>query len=184
MLLPLQLLCLDKNYHDKLIQVAQKYVGTVEVSYNRSKQINKWNIDAGANLGSSWCMSSLYGMHKETSESLKVKNPLKRTASCSEQLKYANLIGSGLKVIKTSLIGKVKIQRADIFIQKHGSFSERDIGKNWLGHCGICDEQKKKNEVDTYEGNTNSRKTRESKGKDGYWKLTRNINSFLALIRT
>ena len=165
----------------KAVEVAYRYKGHTEVKYNRSPVIDRWTKLARYPLGSSWCMIAVWNWYEEASKELKVKNPLQRTASCSGQLKYANMIGSGLRVIKTSMIGLKSLQKGDIFIMKHGKFSERDIGKLWAGHTGLIVTDKGKSNI-TIEGNTNSKKTRESKGKDGVWQLERLERTYIAVL--
>lgn len=137
----------------------------------------------GYKLGSSWCMIAVWNWYEEASKCLKVKNPLQKTASCSGQLKYANMIGSGLRVIKTNMIGLNTLEKGDVFIIKHGQFSERDIGRLWAGHTGLIVKDKGKSNI-TIEGNTSQKKTRESKGRDGVWQLERQEREYIAIIRS
>lgn len=166
----------------KVYEYSIQFTGHLERSYNRSSLIDKWNKQAGARLGSSWCMSFVHSMYKETADGLKTRNPLLRTASCSNQLRYANMIGSKLQVIPMSLLGKMKIKQGDIGIMKHGQFSEKDIGKSWAGHTFLI-EKDSLNWFLTNEGNTNRGLTRESKGIDGVYKLKRQKKTILAIIR-
>lgn len=159
------------------IEVCKKYVGHKEITYNRSPLIDKWNKQAGAKIGSSWCMSAVYGIHIE----YYVKPLLYRTASCSKQLQVQNKLGTHYRVIKTSLIGGYKIKKGSIFIMKHGKFSEKNIGTIWNGHTGYIEDDYG-GYVSTYEGNTNKRLTRESKGLDGFYKLSRNKRTFIAIL--
>lgn len=171
------MVCLYSPLQSQSLINAQKYIGHTELKYNRSPLIDKWNKQAGAKAGSSWCMSFVYGIHLETYS----KPILYRTASCSRQLQVSNKIGSKVRVIKTSLIGSYKLKAGSIFIIKQGKFSEKNIGTIWNGHTGYID-------LDcgdmciTIEGNTNRRLTRESKGRDGVWKLKRNKRTFIAIL--
>jgi len=159
------------------IDICKKYVGQVETSYNRSPLIDKWNLQAGARLGSSWCMSAVYGIHLE----VYTRPLLYRTASCAKQLQVQNKLGTHYRVIKTTMLGNYKLKANSIFIMKHGIFSEKDIGTIFNGHTGYI-ENDNNGIVTTYEGNTNKRLTRESKGRDGFWKLQRKKRTFLAVL--
>lgn len=147
---------------------------------NRSKEIDEWNIKAGAPVGSYWCMAFVYNMVKKVYDAFEIKNPLKKTPSVSQQLRYANLIGSGLKVIQTRKIG-IKAKKGDIFCIKSGDDHDSDIGKLWSGHTGFCKTNQASNgKVDTREGNTN--KAGSSNG-DRVADRTRKVSEFLATIR-
>jgi len=157
------------------LNIANKFIGLKESGNNRGFWIDKFNYTVGNKYGSAWCMAFVYYCINETYK----PNPLKRTGSVSNQLKYANCIGSGLQVIKTSLIGNTKLLPNDIFCIKHGNTSENDIGKLWLGHTGFIKLDLGKT-VQTVEGNTNKAGSREGQFVlDKY----RDKIQFLAVIR-
>ncbi len=125
--------------------------------YNRGEQIDRMNKRAGAALGSSWCMSTVYYCYDVAAARLGVQNPLLRTASVSQQLRYAALKGSTMDVIpirgvKGAAEGYT-LRRGDIMIWKRTGGTARDIGRLWPGHTGIGLSQEGRY-VRTIEGNT------------------------------
>ncbi len=66
---------------DALLAAARATLGTKEEGgKNRGHQIDGWNRDAGAALGSPWCAAWVYGMHKVAAALLGIPNPCPRTA--------------------------------------------------------------------------------------------------------
>ena len=158
---------------------AESYLYVREKPANRSPQIDYFNKTAGAALGSYWCMSFVYTVYNEASKLQGVKNPLLRTASVSNQLKYAKRLGSKLKVINYKGFGLKTAKVGDIGCMKSGTFGIEDIGKLWSGHTFlVLSEQYDK--FLTIEGNTNYLGSRNG---DRVAKKSRNKNSVLALIR-
>ena len=123
-------------------------------------------------------MDFVYYCYNQASKVLKIKNKLYKTSSCSEQLKFANCFGSGLKVIKFTYFGKTPIKYG-IGIFKHKYRSIDDIGKYWNGHTGIYLKQLNQDTFLFIEGNTNSKGSREggASSKDGVYIKKRNINN-------
>jgi hypothetical protein len=182
------LLLLPWQLPSDVISTARKYLYVRETYYhgqpiNRSPDIDRWTRKVGLSVpknphapGYYWCMIYVWNMFEEAVH----PNPLMRTASVSEQLRYANKIGSGLTVIKMSQIGTGDLlRRGDIFCIKEGIFSDQDIGHLWPGHTGLTEEESG-GYAKTIEGNTNKSGSRNG---DRVAEKTRDINSFIAIIR-
>lgn len=153
--------------------------------YNRSPEIDRMNRSAGAPVGSSWCMASVVDAFMRAARALGVKSPLLRTPSCSQQLKYANAIGSGLEVIPISdLIGSssARLPRGAVMIMKSGGGSDRDIGRLWPGHTGINLQQNADGTIRTVEGNTSSGRSGSQRDGGGQYVRTRRLRTWLAAI--
>ena len=174
---------------DKAFEVAKITKAVEGKVQNRGVMVDIINQRAGMTKpksaltqGWQWCMSFIYYCYDEASRKLKVRNPLMKTPSCSRQLKFAKLVGSGLKVINMRSIGasKIEIKQGDIGIHKSGTMRETDIGNSWNGHTFICFKKLPNGKVSTREGNTNSAGSRE--GNSTAWK-ERSIDYFLAIIR-
>lgn len=154
-----------------------------EIRPNRSPEIDKVCVEAGAPVGSYWCEASRYSAHNRSAKRLGVRNPYMRTASVARQLAYAKSIGSGLKVIPMSrnpLSGKYpQLKPGDTFSMKHGGGTPRDIGRIWNGHTGIIVEDRG-DYVVTIEGNGN---VAGSRNGDRVIKRTRRKSELLAAIR-
>lgn len=145
---------------------------------NRSPEIDRFNLIAGAPVGSYWCMSFVYYCVNAAAKQLEIKNPLLRTASVSKQLRYANLIGSKLRVLK-NMIG-LELQNGDIFCIKTGTWTDRDIGKIWSGHTGFIFNKARNDIHYTIEGNTNKAGSRNG---DRVAIRKRLITEYIAIIR-
>ena len=102
-------------------------------------------------------MAFAYSIYKKAYAEVGLPCPLKRTGSVSMQLRFANSIGSGLRVIHVRKIGAIATMKSgDLLAMKSGRSSERDIGKFWLGHIGIFARQESGGRLTTIEGNTSS----------------------------
>ena len=97
------------------------------------------------------------------------------------QLKYANMIGSGVSVYKGNMIG-LRYAPGDIFCIKEGKMNfDRDIGKLWNGHTGIVEyEANNGRTVHTVQGNTNAAGSRNG---DRVAEKDMNTGLILAVIR-
>jgi len=68
-------------YVNALLVAARATLGVHEEGgKNRGPHVDEWNKDVGAALGSSWCASWCYGMHKIASRAVGVVNICPRTA--------------------------------------------------------------------------------------------------------
>lgn len=179
MLLLFIMVCLHLELHSQSLynvakDTALSYNGIREVSYNYSPIIKRFN----GNSKRSWCMDFVYYCYDASSKVLKIKNKLSKTSSCSQQLKYANCIGSGMNVIKFTSFGKITIKYG-IGIFKHKYRSLNDIGKMWTGHAGIFLKVINSNTFQFIEGNTNNKGTREGgfNSNDGIFIKNRDINN-------
>ena len=153
--------------------------------YNRSPEIDLMNRTAGVPVGSSWCMASVYTSYAKAARALGIRNPLKRTASCSQQLAYAKSIGSGLRVTPISkLIGSstLRLARGAVMIMKSGGGSDRDIGRLWPGHTGLYLNQDRSGLVRTVEGNTSSGSRGSQRDGSGQFVRLRRLRAWLAAI--
>lgn len=134
-----------------------QFVGHREVTANRSPLIDAWNRNAGAPVGSYWCASLCYSGFAISAQELGVRNPLLRTASVSQQLRYCKGYGSGCEIIKPNHYGGTELCTGDIGCIKSGKrYGESDIGKIWNGHMYTVREQPEPNIAGTVEGNTSA----------------------------
>lgn len=169
----------------RALEIFESYIGQRETrGYNRSPIIDRWNRIAGVPLGSSYCEAAAYSMFDSAARELNVPNPFTRTASCSRQLKYAAMIGSGLEVIPISRVigGRADIQRGDHMIHRRGGGSEREIGTLFLGHAGIADTVVGST-LYTVEANTSPGTRGSQRNGDGVWDRARPLDWWLAAIR-
>lgn len=153
--------------------------------YNRSPEIDRFNRLAGAPLGSSWCESAQFAGYELAARALGIDNPLMRTPSVSQQLRYAKMIGSGLEVIPISkLIGAstIKVKRGDCLMARRGGGTDRHIGQLWLGHAGTAIRQEGKN-IRSIEGNTSPGTRGSQRDGDGMHLRTRAATFWLAIVR-
>lgn len=176
----LQLELQSQSLYKEAKDTALTYKGIHETSYNYSSIIARFN----GNTKRSWCMDFVYYCFKSASKASGKKNKLLKTSSCSYQLKYANCIGSGLKVITFKNFGKINVNTG-IGIFKHGNININDIGKFWQGHTGILLRKIDNNTFEFIEGNTNSKGSREGglNSLDGVYIKKRNVfNTNLPLL--
>lgn len=153
--------------------------------YNRSPEIDRFNRIAGARMGDSWCESAQYSAYELAARALGVKNPLMRTPSVSQQLRYAKMVGSGLEVIPISrLIGvsSVKVMRGDCLMARRGGGTDRHIGQLWPGHAGTAISQHERN-IRSIEGNTSPGNRGSQRDGDGMHIRTRPASFWLAIVR-
>ena len=176
----------SKTNIDLIVDTSKKYTFVRELLINgqwsnKGKEVNEFNRTAGNAIGSYWCMAYVFSMFKKVYTYLNLHNPLLRTGRCSEQLKYAKYIGSGLTVVSTRNIG-IHSEVGDVFINKEdGVLDDRYIGLDFSGHTGIClTKSDSKGRVQTIEGNTNNGGSRNG---NGVYIRNRNIHNMLALIR-
>lgn len=139
---------------------ALKYLYVREAKPNRGYEVDAFNESVGNARASPWCMAFVYFCYQRTYDYFKIKNPLLKTGRVATQLRYAAQFGSGMKVYKTDMIGKVCVGKGSIFCLKAGKFGDRDIGRDWNGHTGICIKDNGST-IETVEGNTNSAGGRE-----------------------
>lgn len=126
-------------------------------------------------------MAFAYSIYKKAYAEVGLPCPLKRTGSVSMQLRFANSIGSGLRVIHVRKIGAIATMKSgDLLAMKSGRSSERDIGKFWLGHIGIFARQESGGRLTTIEGNTSSGNRGSQRDGGGVYRRTRSINFWLA----
>lgn len=100
-------------------------------------------------------------MYEKAARALGTSSPLKRTASCWQQLAYASSYGSRLTVIPVgSCYGKPKLMAGDIFIMRADHRTDPElIGQASNGHTGMVMSDRGASE-DGVEGNTNKRGSR------------------------
>jgi hypothetical protein len=68
-----------------IVAVASEYAGVTEVGpNNRGAQIDKWNLAAGAGVGSPWCASFVYHVLQVAG----FKQKIAGAASCNNLVKY------------------------------------------------------------------------------------------------
>lgn len=127
-------------------------------------------------------MSFVYSMYGKAATALGAKNPLARTASVSQQLKFANSYGSGLNVIPIKGVygaaASYTPHSGDILCWKRRGGSKNDIGKLWPGHTGLAISRSGLHLL-TIEGNTG----RSFADGDGCYKKWRPVKNILAVIR-
>lgn len=129
--------------NDKIIEVARKYVGTVETGRNSGPVIDLWLHAVGARPGDPWCAAFAWGMLDEAARKLGLANPQRPTASVHWLWRTAHTRAKTGKPVPGS-----------IFCIDHGG------GK---GHCGIVvgELPGKEPGIRTIEGNTNAAGERE-----------------------
>lgn len=172
--MPLQLVS-SAQLADKSLEIAKTQIGVKEQGNNRGLVVSQYIKTGGGTDGQSWCMYFVYWCYNEASKLLKIKNPLQRTGSCSQQLRYAKSLYSGIKVIEAdNMYFNAKIKSGAIAIFKKGTASSNDIGKLWLGHTGIVEKQIDKQTFQLIEGNTNQAGSRNG---DGVYPKIRKINN-------
>ena len=132
-------------FHAELLTAARATVGTVEEGgKNRGHQIDGWNRDVGAALGSPWCAAWVYGMHKVAAASLGIVNECPRTAGA---LKLWHLAPERAR--------RPIAAPGDVFVLDTG-----DPGG--FGHVGIVETVAPDGlTITTIEGNTNEAGSRE-----------------------
>lgn len=155
--------------------------------YNRSPDIDRWNRTAGVPLASSYCEAFGFACFEFAARALNVRNPFKRTASVSQQLKYAAMIGSGLQVIPISTVvgaSRIPLKRGDALMAKtSGSRSDRDIGNLWPGHRGTALGEQVGTTVRSIEANTSPGVRGSQRDGDGVHKRNRPLRYWLAAVR-
>jgi len=111
-----------------------RYVGTKEVTPNRSPLIDFWERRFGLR-GQNWCMIFAWTMEDMAADAYGYKNPLLKTGLCCEQLRYANRIGVPLRVVRPRIgNSSPKIKAGSLgFTSSQGVRAEL-IGKQWSGH--------------------------------------------------
>ncbi len=126
-------------------------------------------------------MVYVWKMASKVAVSLRMSNPLLRTASCYRQLAWASSLGSGLQVIAHSAEFNGDLLRpGDIFISRADGRTDPElIGRASNGHTGIV-VSSSSNITQTVEGNTN---TLGSRNGDRVAARARSPSSFLAVIR-
>lgn len=170
--MPLQL---HSSVSVKALEIAKTQIGVKEQGNNRGKIVSQYIKTGGGSDGQSWCMYFVYWCFNEASKFFNKKNPLMKTGSCSQQLRYAKSLYSGMKVIEAKRIFfHEKIKTGAIAIFKKGTASSNDIGKLWLGHTGIVEKQIDKQTFQLIEGNTNNAGSRNG---DGVYPKIRKINN-------
>lgn len=162
-------------FRERLADSITSYTWVRETAPNRSKEIDKFNLDAGVPIGSNWCLSFIYSMAKRVSNALKICNPLPKTAAVWKMLREAKRYGNKLRIIRTR--NTADLARGDIGLIKKGNNSEQ---ARWAGHAYVINGIISKNEVESGEGNTNK-----GGGRNGYMAAIRqrNIVETLAFIR-
>ena len=155
------------------VNISKRYLWVREnKGVNRSTQIDAWSKPFGL-IGQSWCMMFVWNINElaaaEFNSSCKpiktnVKNPLKKTASCYDQLRYAKNIFSGLLVKPSGRIAvRPKVSPGDIGIISERGVKTSLIGGAWHGHTYIVDLDMGSS-CTTIEGNTNNNGSREGIG--------------------
>lgn len=186
LLLPLlSVVCLSQplyasqgSFASALADSMRRYVGHRETGNNRSILINRWNKEAGVPAGSFWCASFIYAQSSCVAKARNLENPLKKTASVAQQLRYAKTYGTRLMVIKVRY--GTQLEKGDLGCIKSGKkYGDRDIGGLWSGHIYAVQEQRE-NSVKTIEGNTNSGGSRNG---DRVAERYRQIKDAVAFIR-
>lgn len=165
-------------FRERLADLAISHTWVREIAPNRSREIDKFNLDAGVQKGSNWCLSFIYSMAKRVSNTLKIRNPLPRTGACWKMLREAKRYGNDLRIVRTRNAGD--LQKGDIGIIRKGGGSEREIGKQWEGHAYLVAIPTAGRIAKTVEGNTN---TDGSRNGNRVAKRTRDIAKTLAFIR-
>lgn len=164
--------CTTEQY---ALEISKTQIGVKETGYNRGGKVSEYIKRGGGKDGWAWCMYFVYWCFDEASKIVKTKNPLKRTGSCSEQLRYANSWLSGLRVIKPNqLINSEAVPKGSVVIFKSGTIFQDDIGKNWNGHTGITEKQINNTTFQLIEGNTNALGSREGNAVARKIRNTRN----------
>ena len=127
---------IEPEFQNKVVCNAEKYVGTVEITSNRSPAIDLFNKYTGAPLGSSWCAGFVLYNYKEAADTFKVKQPLPVTGKVSYIYKAAKKNPYKYQVIKPSSVisKKEKLQPADVIIWSHGKAANNF---EWAGHTGL-----------------------------------------------
>lgn len=128
------------------VDLACGYIGTREQPGNRGPLVDKWNLAAGAPLGSPWCMSFVFGMlllgrdRLRLATGLDVELSFPRTGSTSAAARWAK--PHRRLVESPSGIG-------DVFLLRGGPTGYRHTGFV----LGMPDEAGR---IRTVEGNTNA----------------------------
>lgn len=166
------------SFASALADSMSRFIGHRETGINRSNLIDKWNINAGVPPGSFWCASFIYAQSAHVAKARAMENPLKKTASVAQQLRYAKCYGTRLLIIKVGY--GIQLQKGDLGCIKSGKrYGERDIGGLWSGHIYAVREQKIES-VKTIEGNTNAGGSRNG---DRVAERIRNTKDAVAFIR-
>lgn len=79
------------NFGDRILAFAQSWLGVREqpLGSNRGVLVDTFNREAGASLGSPWCLAFAYTCIKHAAEHAEIAVPILRTASCSVLYKWA-----------------------------------------------------------------------------------------------
>ena len=126
-------------------------------------------------------MVFVWKMADKVSHAIGARNPLKKTASCWQQLAFAASMGSGLTVVPVgSELGGASLKAGDIFIMRaDGRVDASLIGKAANGHTGIIETDEGITDT-TVEGNTSAAGSRNG---DRVAERRRSERSILAIIR-
>jgi CHAP domain len=100
----------DMTFRDRILAFAQADLGTEEtpIGSNRGTRVDLFNQEAGAPLGSPWCMSYAYFCVHHASLHAGIAVPILRTASCSALYAWAAAHGKLTATPQPGDIGLLK----------------------------------------------------------------------------
>lgn len=139
---------------DLVIVNAEKYLYVREkTNTNDAPEIDKFLAYLGLPKGLSWCAAYICFVHKESADSLQIKNPLPRIGRVSTLWDLAQENDLRYKTFDSEevLSGELKLNKADIPIWESNNLAKV---KNFNGHTGLILYQKDNNSFKSIEGNT------------------------------
>jgi len=159
-----------------VVSVASKYTYVREATgHNDGPEIKRWLGYLGLPQGNPYCAAFVVGgCYKEASDTLRITQPLPKTARVSTLYSAAKKNPYKFKIVSSVRVkqGIEKLAPADVVIWSHNKLPGNS---NWNGHTGVVLTQTGNNAFTTVEANTSSGNKGSQREGDGVFMRERTL---------